>query len=57
MTIDISQGCYTAPVIRAISTKPEDRSKAIAELLAAVGGRLIGWYLRTVRLADNSRSA
>ncbi len=45
MTIDISQGRYTAPAIRAMTTKPEDRSKAIAELLAAVGGRLIGWYL------------
>jgi uncharacterized protein with GYD domain len=28
-----------------MTAKPEDRSEAIAELLAAVGGRLIGWYL------------
>src|SRR6201981_248994 len=45
MTIYISQGRYTAAAIRAMTTKPEDRSEAIAELLAAVGGRLIGWYL------------
>ena len=45
MTIYISQGRYTAAAIRAMTTKPEDRSEAIAALLAAVGGRLIGWYL------------
>ena len=45
MTIYISQGRYTAAAIRAMTAKPEDRSEAIAELLAAVGGRLIGWYL------------
>ena len=45
MTIYISQGRYTAAAIRAMTTEPEDRSEAIAELLAAVGGRLIGWYL------------
>ena len=44
MTIYISQGRYTAAAIRAMTAKPEDRSEAIAELLAAVGGRL-GWYL------------
>jgi uncharacterized protein with GYD domain len=41
MTIYISQGRYTAEAIRAMTAKPEDRSEAIAELLAAVGGRLI----------------
>jgi len=45
MTIYISQGRYTAEAIRAMTAKPEDRSEAIAELLAAVGGRLISWYL------------
>ena len=45
MTIYISQGRYTTAAIQAMTTKPEDRSEAIAELLAAVGGRLIGWYL------------
>ena len=45
MTIYISQGRYTAAAIHAMTTKPEDRSEAIAELLAAVGGRLVGWYL------------
>src|SRR6516164_7059829 len=41
----ISQGRYTAAAIRAMTAKPENRSEAIAEMLAAAGGRLIGWYL------------
>src|SRR6516164_547129 len=45
MTIYISQGRYTAAAIRAMTAKPENRSEAIAEMLAAAGGRLIGWYL------------
>lgn len=45
MPIYISQGRYTAAAIRAMTTKPEDRSQAVAEMLAVVGGRLIGWYL------------
>ena len=45
MTIYISQGRYTATAIRAMTAKPENRSEAIAEMLAAAGGRLIGWYL------------
>src|SRR6478672_4438694 len=56
MTIYISQGRYTAPAIRAMTTKPEDRSKAIAELLAAVGGRLIGWYLLIIAEAPDERT-
>src|SRR6478672_414595 len=38
-------GRYTATAIRAMTAKPENRSEAIAEMLAAAGGRLIGWYL------------
>lgn len=45
MTIYVSQGRYTAAAIRAMTAKPEDRSAAIAEMLAAAGGRLISWYL------------
>src|SRR6476619_140728 len=45
MTIYISQGRYTATAIRAMTAKPENRSEAIAEMLAAAGGRRIGWYL------------
>jgi uncharacterized protein with GYD domain len=45
MTIYISQGRYTAAAIRAMTARPEDRSQAIAEMLAAAGGHLIGWYL------------
>ena len=43
MTIYISQGRYTGTAIRAMTAKPENRSEAIAEMLAAAGGRLIGW--------------
>ena len=35
MTIYISQGRYTAAAIRAMTSKPENRSEAIAEMLAA----------------------
>ena len=35
MTIYISQGRYTAAAIRAMTVKPENRSEAIAEMLAA----------------------
>ncbi len=45
MTIYISQGRYTSAAIRGMTAKPEDRSEAVAELFAAAGGRLIGWYL------------
>jgi hypothetical protein len=45
MTIYISQGRYTPAAIKGMSAKPEDRSEAVAELFAAVGGRLISWYL------------
>ena len=45
MTIYISQGRYTAAAIKGMSAKPEDRSDAVAELFAAAGARLIGWYL------------
>src|SRR3974377_732129 len=41
MTIYISQGRYTAAAIRAMTAKPENRSDAIAAMLAAPGGRLI----------------
>ena len=45
MTIYISQGRYTAAAIKGMSAKPVDRSKAVAELFAATGARLISWYL------------
>lgn len=45
MPIYISQGRYTAAAIGAMTAKPEDRSQAVAEMLASAGGRLIGWYL------------
>ena len=55
MTIYISQGRYTAAAIRAMTAKPENRSEAIAEMLAAAGGRLIGWYLTSPLLSPVAR--
>jgi|SRR6516164_9382902 len=55
MTIYISQGRYTAAAIRAMTSKPESRSEAIAEMLAAAGGRLIGWYLTSPLLSPVAR--
>src|ERR1700746_1071923 len=54
MTIYISQGRYTAAAIRAMTTKPEDRSEAIAALRGRrrSSNRLVP-YVRAVRLADN----
>jgi hypothetical protein len=50
MTIFISQGRYTAAAIRAMTTKPEDRSEAIAELLAAY---LLNRHLVTVEIRSH----
>src|SRR3974377_630557 len=55
MTIYISQGRYTPAAIRAMTAKPESRSEAIAEMLAAAGGRLIGWYLTSPSLSPVAR--
>jgi uncharacterized protein with GYD domain len=45
MPIYITQGRYTREAIRGMVARPEDRSDAIARLLAKAGGRLIGYYL------------
>lgn len=45
MPIFITQGRYTRDAIKGMVVRPEDRSEAVARLLAKVGGRLIGYYL------------
>jgi uncharacterized protein with GYD domain len=45
MPIFITQGRYTRDAIKGMVVRPEDRSDAVARLLAKVGGKLIGYYL------------
>jgi uncharacterized protein with GYD domain len=45
MAIFITQGRYTQQAIKGMIANPEDRSEAVAGLLAAVGGKLLGYYL------------
>lgn len=43
--IFITQGRYTGEAMTGMVAKPEDRSKALAKLVKAAGGKLIGHYL------------
>jgi len=43
--IFITQGKYTGAALAGMVAKPEDRSKAVAKLAKAVGGKLIASYL------------
>ena len=45
MPFFITQGRYTESAIGGMIQAPEDRSKALKELVDAAGGRLISWYL------------
>jgi uncharacterized protein with GYD domain len=45
MPIYITQGRYTREAVKGMVISPEDRSDAVARLLAKVGGKLIGYYL------------
>jgi uncharacterized protein with GYD domain len=45
MPIFITQGRYTREAIKGMVVSPEDRSDAVARLLAKAGGKLIGYYL------------
>lgn len=42
--IFITQGRYTEQGMRGLVSKPEDRSKAIAALVEAAGGKLLSFY-------------
>jgi uncharacterized protein with GYD domain len=47
MATFVVQGRFTAEAIRGLLAKPEDRSKAIAKLVAAAGGKLKDYYFTT----------
>ena len=44
MTIYITQGNYTTEAIRGLMAKPEDRTEEVTKLVAAAGGRVLGYY-------------
>lgn len=41
----ISQGRFTQEAFRTMVSHPEDRSKEVEKLFAAVGGKLLAYYL------------
>jgi uncharacterized protein with GYD domain len=45
MPIFISQGRYTRSAIQGMTANPEDRSKPVAKLVRAAGGKLLSYYL------------
>jgi len=47
MATFIVQGRFSAEGIRGMVAKPEDRSKVVAKLIAAAGGKLRDYYMTT----------
>ncbi len=47
MATFIIQGRFSAQAIRGLVAKPEDRSRAVAKLIAACGGKLKDYYMTT----------
>jgi uncharacterized protein with GYD domain len=45
MPLFITRGNYTREAIAGMTAKPEDRSEAVGQLFAAVGGKLHGYYM------------
>lgn len=45
MPIFITQGHFTPEAIRGMLAKPEDREKAVRELFAGSGGKLLSYYM------------
>jgi uncharacterized protein with GYD domain len=45
MPIFISQGRYSQDAMRAMVSKPEDRTEPVSKLIEAAGGRLLGYYV------------
>jgi uncharacterized protein with GYD domain len=45
MPIFITQGRFTPEAIKGMLAKPEDREKAVRELLAESGGKLLSYYM------------
>ena len=44
MAIFITQGCYTPEAIKGMVTNPENREKALAELMEKAGAKLLALY-------------
>src|ERR1700732_90897 len=44
MAIYITQGRYTPDAVRGMVAKPEDREKAVADLMEKAGGKLLALY-------------
>lgn len=47
MATFILQGRFSAQAMRGMVAKPEDRSRAVAKLMAACGGKLKDYYMTT----------
>jgi uncharacterized protein with GYD domain len=45
MPLYMTQFAYTTEAWAALVDNPEDRSAPVREVVEAMGGRLIGWYL------------
>ena len=45
MPLFITRGNYTRDAINGMIAKPEDRTEAVGQLLASVGGKLHGLYM------------
>ena len=45
MPLYMTQFAYTTEAWAALLDSPEDRSAPVREVVEAMGGRLIGWYL------------
>lgn len=44
MAIFITQGCYTPEAVKGMVTNPENREKALAELMEKAGAKLLALY-------------
>jgi uncharacterized protein with GYD domain len=45
MPLFITRGNYTREAMVGMTARPEDRTEAVAKLLASVGGKLHGYYI------------
>jgi uncharacterized protein with GYD domain len=44
MTIYTTQGRYTSDAVKGMMTNPENREKAVADLMEKAGAKLLAWY-------------
>ena len=48
MAIYITQGRYTSDAIKGMVANPENREKAVADLMEKAGAKLLALYIRRV---------